>query len=175
MQGSCPDPGFRRGQRLRSGSARRPSRRVPYVREQGNFCQRARIPARAPDRERRSCQPPVFGNCWRFGSADFWHTTGTKCPQVTPIVTIIVTARAQQDSADRSEWALRRLCHPRRSPSALRERSWHRAAATAAGQGRELPAGTGHTQGRARCQRDRREPEPRELAYLSRRILPRRQ
>ncbi len=29
---------------------------------------------RTQGRERRSCQPPVFGNCWRFRSADFWHT-----------------------------------------------------------------------------------------------------
>ena len=32
---------------------------------------------RTQGRERRSCQPPVFGNCWRFRSADFWHTTPT--------------------------------------------------------------------------------------------------
>ncbi len=30
---------------------------------------------RTQGRERRSCQPPAFGNCWRYGSADFWHTT----------------------------------------------------------------------------------------------------
>ena len=59
MQGSCPNPGFRRGQRLRSGPARRPSRRVPYVREQGNFCQRARIPARAPDAGPRATIVPA--------------------------------------------------------------------------------------------------------------------
>ncbi len=41
-------PASGRGQRLRSGPVRRPSRRVPCVREQGNFCQRARIPAKAP-------------------------------------------------------------------------------------------------------------------------------
>jgi hypothetical protein len=32
---------------------------------------------RTQGRERRSCQPPAFGNCWRFGSADFWHTTAS--------------------------------------------------------------------------------------------------
>lgn len=40
---------------------------------------------RTQGRERRSCQPPVFGNCWRFGSADFWHTTPGGTPPDRPL------------------------------------------------------------------------------------------